>query len=197
MSSLKKTDAQIQADVTGDVGTWPEKCAEKEAAHRVSGVLDVADDVAVRFHSGDAETDTAIARAVRKALLSNASIPHKRIRSTVSNGEVVLEGEVSLFGQSEDASDCAFGVAGVKQVRNRLTLVPEPKGSSNAVRLAIEGAPARHADISAKRVFVAADAGKVVLSGSVPSRAEREAFVDAARNTAGVREVEVRLLVEL
>ena len=222
MSFPKKTDAQIQAAVlgelkwdarvketdigvevhqgtvtlTGTVGTWPERLAANEAAHRVSGVLDVADDVRVKPHDEHERTDTEIAQAVRQALVSDVSIPHERIQSTVSNGEVVLDGHVALFSQSDDAARDVRNVQGVKHVRNHIVVTPEPKGSALAIRLSIEGALANHAARSASHVVIEVDDGKVILSGSVPSQAELDAVVTAARATSGVHEVDNRIDVE-
>ncbi len=162
----------------------------------MSGVLDVANDVCVKLHEDHARTDTEIAQAVRQALVWDVSIPHERVQSTVTNGEVTLDGQVALFSQSEDAARCIRNLPGVKHVRNRIEVTPEPKGSALAVRLSIEAALETHAAHSAKHVVISVDAGKVILSGSVPSRAELDAVVGAVRATSGVREVDNRIYVE-
>jgi osmotically-inducible protein OsmY len=90
----KKTDSQLQDDVlrelrwdthivetevgvevndgivtlSGTVDSWPARLAVQAAAHRVSGVLDVANEIHVKLPSSSERTDSDIARTVRAAL---------------------------------------------------------------------------------------------------------------------------------
>jgi hypothetical protein len=54
--------------LTGNVGRYLERRAAQEAARRVRGVLDVANDIEVRAPGAGAPTDAEIAQAVRQAL---------------------------------------------------------------------------------------------------------------------------------
>ncbi len=54
--------------LTGTVSSWAKKVAAEEAAHRVYGVLDVANDIVVKTPGGMPMTDTEIAQAVRQTL---------------------------------------------------------------------------------------------------------------------------------
>src|SRR5690242_17767431 len=74
--------------LTGNVGSYGKKLAALEAAHRVAGVLDVADEVQVVVRGGKTRTDTEIAQAVRNALEWDVMVKAARIRSTVTNGWV-------------------------------------------------------------------------------------------------------------
>ena len=89
--------------LTGAVTSYARKLAAQEAAHRVAGVLDVANDIQVIRSDDLAFTDTEIARAVRHTLEWDVFVPDRHIRSTVSDGWVTLEGEVETYGQREDA----------------------------------------------------------------------------------------------
>lgn len=53
--------------LTGTVDSYGKKVAAREAAHRVRGVLDVANDITVNPGGGTTVFDTEIARAVREA----------------------------------------------------------------------------------------------------------------------------------
>ena len=55
--------------------------AAQDAAHRVAGVLDVANDLEVRWPGAFARTDTDIAHAVRHALEWDVFVPHGRSRA--------------------------------------------------------------------------------------------------------------------
>ena len=218
----KKTDAQIQREVldelkwdtrvketdigvevnesivtlTGTVGTWGERIAAKEAAHRVSGVHDVANDVQVKPPMGVLRSDTEIAQAVRNALEWDVFVPQELIRSTVSNGMVTLEGKVSLWSQFDEAARAIRNLAGVRGVCNLITVEPA-RVSAPVVRAAIEAALERHAAHASRHVQVATTDGEVVITGDVSSFAERDAILGAARGTSGVGRVDDRLRVRL
>src|SRR5688572_1065224 len=80
--------------LTGNTGSWAIRKAAQVAAHRVDGVLDVANDIRVRVAGAGVRDDADIAEAVRLALEWNVFVPHESIRSTVSDGQVTLEGQV-------------------------------------------------------------------------------------------------------
>jgi osmotically-inducible protein OsmY len=218
----KKTDAQIQTDVidelkwdtrvkatavgvevaggvvilTGTVDSWGARFAAKEAAHRVSGVRDVANDIQVKVPGSHERSDTDIAQAVRAALEWDVLVPHERIRTTVSRGLVTLEGKVDYWSQYDDAARAVRNLAGVRQVDNLISVEPtSPQVSPETVRGAIEGALERHAEHAAKQVRIAVTDGKVILSGEVPSWAERQAVEGAVRGTPGVRKVESEIRI--
>src|SRR5690242_16211778 len=96
---VDETDVGVEVDngvvtLTGTVDTYQKRMAAQQAAHRVSGVLDVANDIRVHIPGTGARTDTEIAQAVRGALEWHTDVPHEHIRSTVMDGQVTLEGHV-------------------------------------------------------------------------------------------------------
>jgi len=91
------------ATLTGVVSSYAKKITAQEAAHRVAGILDVANDIEVKPVDRFARTDTEIASAVRNALEWDALVPNELIRSTVSDGRVNLEGGVDYWREREDA----------------------------------------------------------------------------------------------
>jgi osmotically-inducible protein OsmY len=120
-------EAHIGADVDqgivtlwGAVHTWGQRHAAAQAAHRVTGVLDVANNIAVEPPQTGGPTDTEIARAVRDALAWNVYVPGPRIKSTVSGGVVTLEGDVDSRTQHANAERAVRTVAGVHAVINLL-----------------------------------------------------------------------------
>jgi osmotically-inducible protein OsmY len=64
------------------------------------------------------------------------------------------------------------------------------------VRHAIEEAFQRHVAREARRITIEVQDGRVTLSGSLRSVAEREAAVEAVRGTPGVREIADHLRME-
>ena len=215
MSRLtKKSDAQLQRDVqeelrwdtrvketdvgvevkegivtlTGTLDSWTGRMAAQEAAHRVAGVLDVANDLRVRFVESAERTDAEIAKAVRHSLEWDVLVPDEKIRSTVSNGVVTLEGTVELWCHHDDAANAVRNLAGVREVRNLIKVAPAPI-APHEVRAAIEGALKRHAEHAGKHVQIAVEDGHVILTGEVPSLSEAHAIIGAVKGTPGVRGV--------
>lgn len=181
--------------LTGTVPSWGKRVAASEAAHSVYGVLDVANDVVVKMPGTPGRTDTEIAQAIRHALFWDVFVPDDKIRSTVSDGVVVLEGVVSSQAQREDAERAVRNLAGVRSVRNQIEIEP-PAVSAATLRRSIEDALERRADREASRIRVEVQDGVATVIGPVRSWSERRAVVGAAQGTPGVRRVEDRLHID-
>ncbi len=196
---VEETDVGVEVDagvvtLTGTVSSWAKRLAAQEAAHRVAGVLDVANDIQVKMSGDLRRTDTDIAHAVRHALEWNVFVPEEHIRSTVADGWVTLEGKVDYWSQREDADEAVRRLAGVRGVTNKIEVTP-PKVLPADVRAAIENALERQAEREARRIDLTVHDDRVSLSGVVHSWTEREAVVGAAKGTRGVRNVEDHLRI--
>ena len=199
-SRVDETEVGVEVDegvvtLTGTVTSWAKRTAAEEAARRVVGVLDVANDVKVRLPGGLTRTDTEIAQAARHALEWDVFVPDDKITSTVSDGWVTLQGTVELWSQREDAGRAIRNLTGVKGVVNQIS-VKATRPVTQDVRKAIEQALERRAEREAKRIHVDVRDGSVTLTGSVHSWAERKSVVAAARFTPGVRDVVDHLRTE-
>lgn len=178
--------------VSGIVESWAKRVAAIKAAHRVLGVLDVVDDIIVRWPGATEQTDTQIAHNVRQALLWDVFVPEERITSTVNQGWVVLEGEVTSWAERDAAGRAIQNLAGVRGVTNKLDVTPQPVAPST-LRGAIEAALERRASREAARVSVTVEGGKVTVSGIVDSWPEKQAILGAVKGTRGVGALEDRL----
>lgn len=197
---IEETDVGIEVDdgvvtLTGTVDSWGKRYAAAEAAHRVLGVLDIANDIAVKTLGTPGRTDTEIAGAVRNALVWDVFVPDTRIRSTVSNSVVTLEGDVETWTQHDDAAKAVRNLSGVREVVN-LIGIKAPRVDAAKVRKSIEDALERQAELEAKRVWFEVQDGAVKVFGTVHSWAERETVMGAAKGTPGVRTVEDKLRIE-
>jgi osmotically-inducible protein OsmY len=178
----------------GSVWSYSIRLAAQEAAHRVEGVHDVANDIVVEVRSGRG-TDTDIAHAVRNMLEWDVRVPDQRIRSTVSSGWVTLEGTVETWSEREDAERVVANLVGVQGVTNKIRVI-QPDAKPEDLREVIERVLARRAERHVRRIEVSVEDGVVTLSGPVDSLEERRALVGAARITPGVHAVDDRLRVE-
>jgi osmotically-inducible protein OsmY len=220
LHNYKKPDAQIQLDVlnelkwdprveptdvgvevengvvtlTGTVSSWAKKVAAEEAAHRVSGVLDVANDVIVKVPSTTERNDSEIAAAVRETLTWDVFVPDEKIHSTVSNGFVTLKGEVDTHAQRDDAARAVRNLSGVRGVLNQIT-VNRAQVTPTVLRTAIQHALERRADREAAKIQIDVEGGRVTLHGDVHSWMEREAVLGAVTGTRGVEDVVDRMRI--
>jgi osmotically-inducible protein OsmY len=177
--------------LTGIIEHYAERMAAQDAAHRVGGVLDVVNNIQVRYTG--TRTDSDIARAVRHALEWDIFVPEERIKSTVSNGVVTLEGEVDDYSQLGDVARSVRMLTGVQNIINKIHVKAAVAPSD--LRRTIEEALERHASRTARDITLEVHDGKVILKGTVPSCAERAVVLGAARGTRGVRIIDDRLTV--
>jgi osmotically-inducible protein OsmY len=197
---VKETEVGVSVDkgvvtLTGRVNSYGKKIAAEEAAHRVRGVLDVANDLEVHFAGGTERTDPDIAHAVRLALEWNLEVPDKRIQSTVAAGFVTLDGSVDSIHERLAAACCVRNLAGVSGVKNRIAVTPDEVDSDD-VRLAIVDTLERRADREAERIEVVVHDGTVTLAGRVTSWREKRSILGAVSHAPGVHTVDDQLRID-
>jgi osmotically-inducible protein OsmY len=181
--------------LTGTVEGWAEKHAAEEAAHRVAGVLDVANDIEIKPRWSETRSDADIAEAVRHALTWDRLVPDRQIQSTVADrGAVTLTGSVGTLAQRDEAERVVRNLDGVRCVTNEI-VVEAPAVAATALRATITQALERHVLREAKHVTIDVRGDTVVLSGAVDSWRERRAVLGAAKGTPGVRHIDDRLRI--
>jgi osmotically-inducible protein OsmY len=211
-ATMTRTDREIQTDVlaelrwdysiqaneigvavkdgvvtlTGTVDTYLKKWKAEEAAHRVHGVVAVANDINVRT-IGE-RTDTDVASAAGHALKWNSSLPADKIQVTVDKGWVTLKGDVEWQFQKLEAERAVRGLWGVKGVSN--LIVVKPAASPSDLKKKIEDALIRTAQIDASNIAVEVHGSKAILKGRVRSWAERQEAERQAWLAPGITSVD-------
>jgi osmotically-inducible protein OsmY len=179
--------------LTGHVQSYWQKIASERSASRVSGVKAVVNGLEIRLPATSERTDEDIARAAVSALAWSVSVPADRVKVEVSKGWITLEGTVEWQYQKAAAEKAVRDLIGVRGVVDLLEV--KPKANPVEVKVAIEAALKRSAEVDASRITVETDGDKVILRGTVRSWSEREEAERAAWRSPGVRFVENRITV--
>lgn len=191
--NLDVSDAVVT--LTGSVPTYAQKMAAQEAAHRVVGVLDVANDIEVKPLDGFLRSDTELARAVRSALEWDALVPDDQIQSTVSDGWVTLDGEVNYGRERIDAERVIRRLTGVVGVINKITIRKQAVNEEQ-LREEIEDALDTRAVRETERLRIEVHDGAVDLFGRVHSWQERRAVLGSISHAPGVTQVRDHLRID-
>jgi osmotically-inducible protein OsmY len=174
--------------LSGHVDSYAEKYAAEDAAKRVDGVRAVANELDVKLPSRSKRTDEDLAQAAVDALKWNILVPSRKIKVTVSQGWVTLEGEVNWQFQRNATERAVRNLPGVRGVSNYITIKPDV--SAKDIQSQIEEAFKRSAEVDADRIAIELDGDKVILRGTVKTWAEREEAERVAWSVPGISGVE-------
>jgi osmotically-inducible protein OsmY len=198
--TVKETDVGVQVHdgvvtLTGNVSSYAKKLAGRRAAHRVHGVLDVADDLTVKIPSAWERTDEDLAKAVRHTLKWDVLVPDERITTTVSNGTVTLQGNVDTWSHRSDAERAVHRLTGVRNVVNQIAVTGKPVDPTQ-IKRQIGEALERQAEREAKRISIDVRDGAVTLTGTVRTWVEKNAIEKTVAFSPGVSRVNNKITVD-
>lgn len=217
-NSSQKTDSQIQQDVLNEIkwdpsvtasevsvtandgivtlrGSVPhyfEKSCAENAAQRVYGVRAVADEIEVNLMGSYQRSDEQIAEAALSALEWSYSAP-KDVKIVVEKGWITLKGEAEWDYQRNAAKDAVSQLMGVCGVTNNITI--KSKVQPSDIKIRIEEALKRSAEIEGQNISVSVKGNKVTLTGNVHSLSESDDARHAAWMAPGVMTVENKLRI--
>ncbi len=137
-------------------------------------------------------SDATVATYVKEALRHDERVDASQISVSVSRGIVKLAGDVSNLAEKNFADQEAKKINGVLGVVNELYVQPGWRSDID-ISYAVERRILNSADIDSKGIVVAADKGKITLSGTVSTYSERQQAGILAAEAVGVTEVDNQL----
>jgi osmotically-inducible protein OsmY len=190
--------ADINVDVSGSevtlkgkVPSFSAKQAAVNDAWNVYGVSKVNNEITVEFPPTFAiPTDEDIKSGVENLLKWNSFIDESDVISKVDAGAVELEGTVNSFWKKIRAEQLASDVIGVKEVHNKLSVVPTDDVLDKIVAENIVNAMDRNFLVDPEEVNVKVKKGKATLSGTVPNYTTYREAMSCAEHTTGVTEIQ-------
>lgn len=178
--------------LSGEVESYAERLAANRAAFRVRGVRAVVDNITVHPKGGWPVTETDVAKNVERALEAASNVPDS-VHAQVHEHVVTLTGEVEWDYQRRAARRAVQFLDGVYTVRDDITLSSRPTAVDTQDRIA--RALVRNAQLDAHAITVTVTGGKVTLTGTVRSAAERVQAEQAAWASPHVTEIDNRIAV--
>jgi osmotically-inducible protein OsmY len=181
---VKADDGRVT--LSGAVGTFPERELAERDARYAMGVKAIDNQLVVGL-VGDAIADLDVAAAARGALDRDRMVPHGSVQVGVTDGWVILTGEVRRHFQRQAAHHTVGRVPGVLGVTNGIVLTDEPIPPDVTAR--IEKAFKRNAIINDSVIKVSNRGHTVYLDGVVNSWDAMDTALDTAWSAPGVRDV--------
>ena len=173
-------------ELDGHVSSFYEKWGAERAASRVSNASAIASEIIVDIPVGDVRSDEDIAVNGNNQMEWNSLIPDT-VKLKVSDGWVTINGTAQWQYQRDEAQRIFGSLLGVKGVTNEIQL--KPKLTATDIRVKLEEALRRDAQLEWQSIEVQALGGAVTLRGHVHSWMQYQEAEHVAFRSPGVSSV--------
>ena len=173
-------------ELDGHVSSFYEKWGAERAASRVSNASAIASEIIVDIPVGDVRSDEDIAVNGNNQMEWNSLIPDT-VKLKVSDGWVTINGTAEWQYQRDEAQRIFGSLLGVKGVTNEIQL--KPKLTATDIRVKLEEALRRDAQLEWQSIQVQALGGAVTLRGHVHSWIQYQEAEHVAFRSPGVSSV--------
>jgi osmotically-inducible protein OsmY len=104
----------------GEVVMWYQKSAAEAAVSPLPGVKGISNNIAINANASVEDVKGKIEDAFRR----RAQLDARNIRVTATGGTVTLEGEVTSWGERQQAESAAWQAPGVSEVVDKIVVRP-------------------------------------------------------------------------
>lgn len=170
--------------LTGHTPTFADRLAAEANARMIRGVRSVENRIEVEHPT--IVPDAELAHNVSTVLVWTPDVDATDITATAREGTVTLTGSVRHYWEKLRAHLLAGQVQGVLHVIDELTVTPAGSDSDHEIARQLTQALERRMPDDLPLLQITVNDGQVILRGSVPNAALRQAVQRAAEQTAGV-----------
>ncbi|MES2206535.1 MAG: BON domain-containing protein [Pseudomonadota bacterium] len=207
LKSLQINVETANHDVTlsGSVDSQEQFTRAQELTSSLAGVKGVSNNLVVKStntatnNAGETVSDTSITTKVKAALLAEPNLKSRNIKVETNNGTVTLSGDLETQEQVDKAQEITKPVAGVKDVKNNITVANKKSGEvlgDTSITAKVKAAILAEPHLKSLQINVETDHGTVTLSGSVDSKDQLKRVKEITSATAGVKHVKDNLVVK-
>lgn len=178
--------------ISGNVNKFFKKALICTIARKTTGIKNIIDQMKVVLATSAKFHDAEITKTIAEKLEKNLGSSFKNIAISVTNGQVVLKGELKWKYQKLLATDCISYTDGIVSIQNEISIVSQSEFSVSEkdILAAIYKEEIIQTDIS-----VNLSSKKVTLVGIVPSIFQKKLIEKIVHNLPGINEIENRLQV--
>jgi osmotically-inducible protein OsmY len=195
-SKIEVTVDNGRVTLSGTAPTYLGKSAVTEDALAILGVTEVDNLIVVTYPATvTVPTDAEIRDNVISKLAGNPDIDVIDLDVTVNAGVVTLKGTVDAYWKRTFVEDLVSFEAGVLLIENHVAVVPTDDVLDKIIAEDIVASLEERTIVDADDIEVSVSDGVVELTGAVPNWAARQAAVNAALYTAGVKMVNNNLVI--
>lgn len=190
---VKTTDGVVM--LSGEVSNILAMDRAARIAETVKGVRSVVNRIEVDPLT--VRSAAELEQDIESALMADPATEQYEVEAIVENGTVTLLGTVDSYQEQELVKQVVKGVRGVTAIQDELEVVYKTERSDHEIETEIEQALRWDAYVDDQMINVTVSSGKVSLSGTVGSAAEKR-MAKAAAWVAGVKSVDTdKLNVEM
>jgi len=189
--------------LTGTVPDPDQRALAEDTVRNLPGVVQVDNRIKVESDSPE-HSDGWIGTKIRTKLLVTNNVSAVNTKVDVQNGVVTLRGTADNAAQKELTTVIVRDIEGVKDVNNRIEVVPPTADSRDtsvrmddaSITAQVKYALLTHNSTSALKTNVTTKDGVVLVEGEASSAAEKDLVTRLAQSVRGVRNVNNQMFVK-
>lgn len=179
--------------IAGCVNSYTEKYLAEEAVEKIAQVKAIANELQVNLKQNNKRSDVDIAKAALNSLQWSTLVPSEKIKISVSDGHLILNGDVEFYFQRIRAEKAVHDLFGVTYITNNIKVKPTITPFQAKERIYQE--LKRNPKINANNILIELDGGEVTLKGAVKNIEEEREAIEAAWSVPGISDVISQLII--